>query len=217
VIHELLDGVARDCTPLRHETWLDLAEYCEGVASSVGEMCMHVFGVPGDERRRGRALHHARTLGLAMQLTNILRDVGEDARNGRCYLPEDELAWFGLSRADVLRGDLGADPRWHSFMMQQVDRARALYAEAMPGIALLAPDARRCATACAVGYASILDVIEANDYDTFSVRARLGGFARASVLWTAWNTARTEGEPASHAQGGRHDGSPAKSGLVSSA
>jgi 15-cis-phytoene synthase len=67
-----------------------------------------------------------------------------------------------------------------------MDRARALYADAMPGIALLAADARRCATACAVGYAGILGAIEQNGYDTFSTRARLGALARAGVLWTTW-------------------------------
>jgi 15-cis-phytoene synthase len=195
VVHELLEGVARDCAPIRHESWADLAQYCEGVASSVGEMCMHVFGVPGDASRRARALHHARTLGLAMQLTNVLRDVGEDARNGRCYLPEDELARFGLTRAEVLRCELGADPRWHAFMIHQIARARALYDEAMPGIALLAPDTRRCAMACAVGYASILGAIEANGYDTFRKRARLGHLARAAVLWTAWRAPRTAVTP----------------------
>ena len=217
VIHELLDGVARDCAPLRHDTWMELARYCEGVASSVGEMCMHVFGVPGDHAQRGRALHHARTLGLAMQLTNILRDVGEDARNGRCYLPEHELAAFGLSRADVLRGDVGSDARWRAFMAHQVNRARALYAEAMPGIALLSPDARRCATACAVGYASILDAIEANRYDTFRTRARLGRLARASVLWTAWCTSGVNVPPAAPAGAPRCGGAPANAELVKSA
>jgi phytoene synthase len=191
VMHELLDGVARDCAPIRHETWSDLARYCEGVASSVGEMCMHVFGVPGDDARRTRALQHARTLGLAMQLTNILRDVGEDARNGRCYLPASELARFGLTPDDVLRGECGTDPRWRRFMMQQIDRARALYEAAMPGIALLSPDTRRCAMACAAGYAAILGAVEANDYDSFRSRARLGRRARAEVLWRAWCTPRT--------------------------
>ena len=76
VLHELLDGVARDCAPLRYDTWDELSLYCAGVASSVGEMCTYVFGVPGDAATRGRALAHARTLGVAMQLTNILRDIG---------------------------------------------------------------------------------------------------------------------------------------------
>ena len=185
-MHELLDGVARDCTPSSYATWPELARYCVGVASSVGEMCTYVFGVVGDDAVRTRALRYARTLGVAMQLTNILRDVGEDARSGRCYLPDADLAQFDLARADVLRGGLATDERWRAMMAYEIGRARSLYETAMPGIALLAPDARQCATACAVGYAGILGAIEAIGYDTFTVRARLGTAARASVLWSAW-------------------------------
>ena len=103
VLRELLAGVARDLQPVRYETWRELVTYCEGVASTVGEMCTHVFGVPGGPAVRERALRYARTLGVAMQLTNILRDVGEDARRGRCYLPAEDLAAFGLTADDVLR------------------------------------------------------------------------------------------------------------------
>ena len=187
VLHALLDGVARDGAPTSYESWPELERYCAGVASTVGEMCTHVFGVAStDAATRERALHHARTLGVAMQLTNILRDVGEDARRGRCYLPERELERFGIRRDEVLHGIPADDPRWQPFMRFQIARARALYAEASPGIALLAPDARRCAAACAKGYAGILDAIEAIGYDTFVARARLGSRARARVLWNAW-------------------------------
>lgn len=188
VLHELLDGVARDCAPTHYVTWAELSRYCEGVASSVGEMCTYVFGVAGDGSMRTKALGHARTLGIAMQLTNILRDVGEDSRMGRCYLPDEDLARFDLSRVDVLSGDVLADLRWKELMRFQIDRARALYDQAMPGIALLAPDARRCAAACAIGYAGILRAIEMNDFDTFTIRARVGTLSRASVLWSAWRT-----------------------------
>ncbi|MDB4885723.1 MAG: pys [Gemmatimonadetes bacterium] len=191
VLHELLDGVTRDCAPVAYASWADLALYCKGVASSVGEMCTHVFGVHGDGTVRERALRHARILGLAMQLTNILRDVGEDARQGRCYLPADELARYGLSRAEVLAGGLAGDPRWTALMTFQVARARALYDQALPGIALLAAESRRCAMACVVGYAGILAAIERNGYDTFSTRARLGTAARAGVLWASWRGSRT--------------------------
>ena len=104
VLSELLDGVASDCAPSRYANWSELYSYCEAVASTVGEMCTYVFGVVGDDRVRHRALEHARTLGVAMQLPDILRDVGEDARNGRCYLPDDDLARFDLRRDDVLAG-----------------------------------------------------------------------------------------------------------------
>jgi len=209
VLRELLAGVARDLAPTAYATWPDLVRYCEGVASSVGEMCTYVFGVtdapaaaPGTpapaappaltpegraREARARALRYARTLGVAMQLTNILRDVGEDARRGRCYLPDDALAAFGLSRFDVLGNQaLGADERWRPFMAYMVGRARALYEAAAPGIPLLAPDARRCAAACATGYAGILGAIERAGYDTVTRRAHLGPARRAAVLWQAW-------------------------------
>ena len=194
VLHELLEGVGSDCTPSSYATWPELYGYCEGVASTVGEMCTSVFGVIGGEDVRRRAVTHARVLGVAMQLTNILRDVGEDARNGRCYLPEEDLAAFGLSREDVLRGVHSTDTRWQKLMTFQIARARSLYACAMPGIALLAPDSQRCASACAVGYAGILGAIESIGYDTFATRARLGLGARAAVAWTVWRTpvSRTE-------------------------
>jgi phytoene synthase len=146
-----------------------------------------------------------------MQLTNILRDVGEDAGRGRCYLPDDELARFGLDRELVMRRTLGRDDRWRAFMEFQVERARTLYEEAMPGIALLSPDSRRCATACAVGYAGILGAIEAIGYDTFGTRARLGARARAGVLWNAWraptDTSVIDSIPVSDAPDRRADGS----------
>jgi phytoene synthase len=130
-----------------------------------------------------------------MQLTNILRDVGEDAGRGRCYIPEEDLATFGLARDEVLEGrsGLARDARWHALMRFEIKRARALYDAAIPGIALLAPDAQRCATACARGYAGILGAIEANGFDTVSERARLGHWARVGVLWDVW---RGKGCPA---------------------
>ena len=186
-LYELLDGVARDLHPVRYETWPELARYCEGVASSVGEMCTHVFGVRGGPEARTRALRYARTLGVAMQLTNILRDVGEDARRGRCYLPDEDLATFGIDRDEVLHDrTLSRDERWRPLMAFEVGRARSLYEAASPGIALLSADSQRCANACAAGYAAILGAIEQNGYDTVSTRASLGNWARATILWDIW-------------------------------
>ncbi len=189
VLRELLDGVAMDLGPVRYETWADLSGYCEGVASSVGEMCTYVFGVQGGTEVRRIALRYARMLGLAMQLTNILRDVGEDARRGRCYLPMQDLAAFGLTADEVLSGTLVAtDTRWQQFMVQQIARARSLYEAAMPGIPLLSPDAQRCAWACAIGYSGILGAIEGTGFDSLRHRARLGTVARLQVLWKVWRS-----------------------------
>ena len=198
LMRELLAGVAMDLGPVRYETWRDLARYCEGVASSVGEMCTYVFGVQGDEDTRRQAIGYARTLGLAMQLTNILRDVGEDARRGRCYLPIDELTRFGLTTDPILSGGLvAADPRWQAFMAAQIARARELYSQASPGIGLLAPDAQRCAWACAIGYRGILSALEELGMDSLSCRASLSTTARARVFWQVWRTSPQQ-KPATH-------------------
>lgn len=186
-LFELLDGVGRDLVATTYATWRELEAYCQGVASSVGELCTDVFGVAAGPSMRPHAVAFARTLGTAMQLTNILRDVGEDSRRGRCYLPIEDLARAGLTTDDVLQNHaLPRDARWRGLMQFEITRARDLYAAATPGIALLAPDAQRCATACATGYAGILQAIEGRGYDTISARARLGKLARVGVLWNAW-------------------------------
>jgi phytoene synthase len=186
-LDSLLDGVTCDLGTFAYESWPDLQGYCQGVASSVGEMCAAVFGIGGDSRDADRALVHARTLGVAMQLTNILRDVGEDAARDRCYLPSEDLARFGLSRREVLSGEARSKPgAWRALMAFEIARARDLYGEAMPGIALISPDARRCAHACASGYAAILGAIERNAYDTFTRRASLGRLDRAGIFVASW-------------------------------
>ncbi len=204
VLHDLVGGVARDLDgAARPASWHDLAEYCEGVASTVGEMCAYVFGVSGGRDAEARAVRYARTLGLAMQLTNILRDVGEDAARGRCYLPSDELAAFGLTREDVLTGGarLAGDERWRPMMAFQIGRARALYEASAPGLSMLAADSRRCAVACAAGYAAILDAIEAQDYDTLTRRARVPIGRRAALLFQVWRDDGTRALPAPRAEG----------------
>ncbi len=186
-LHELLEGVARDLRAPAYDTWTDLELYCQGVASSVGEMCTHVFGVPHGADARERAVRYARTLGVAMQLTNILRDVGEDAARDRCYLPAADLALFGLTQQDVLSNpSLCKESRWRHLMVFEIARARSLYRVATPGIALLSRDAQSCANACAVGYKEILSAIEEQNYDTITSRARVGRLTRVGILWDAW-------------------------------
>jgi len=181
-VDELVNGVARDLDPTDYRNWPSLEAYCEGVASSVGELCTHVFGVMGGEETRSRAIVCARTLGVAMQLTNILRDIGEDAANGRCYLPDDALVRVGLTREEVMARDVDVrSPAWRAMMQEFVALARTLYRQALPGIEMLSPDAQRCAQACAVGYAAILEAIEEAEYDTVSMRAHIG-FRRKTKL-----------------------------------
>lgn len=185
---ELFDGVAMDLDPRRFLTWPELEKYCEGVAASVGEMCCAIFGVSRDDAaNRAIAVAHARTLGVAMQLTNILRDVGEDAVRGRCYLPEAEMAEHGLGRSEVLDRTVTRDHAgWRSFMTFQLARARDLYRQALPGVALLDADAQRCALACASGYSRILDEIEAARFDTLTRRVSASRFTLVAVAWQSW-------------------------------
>jgi len=163
---QLIAGVARDLTTQRYSTFSELSEYCYGVASTVGLMIMHIIGY-----KDNIAIPYAIKLGVALQLTNILRDVAEDWQMGRLYLPQDELTAFDLTEADIAAGQI--DHRWRAFMRFQIARARRLYTEAMPGIALLSQKGRFAIAAAAELYQGILDDIEANDYDVFSRRAHL--------------------------------------------
>jgi phytoene synthase len=190
-LNELFDGVARDLDDETFETWDDLERYCQGVAGSVGEMCCPVFGLAADVGgRASTAVRCARTLGVAMQLTNVLRDVGEDATRKRCYLPSQELATYGLTPQSVLEGSVRNQwSAWREFMAFQVGRARELYRQALPGIPLLQLDAQRCAVACTTGYARILDAIERADYDTLSQRVSVSRLALLGVVWRSWRGA----------------------------
>ncbi|HZI27747.1 MAG TPA: phytoene/squalene synthase family protein [Gemmatimonadaceae bacterium] len=187
-LYELFRALNLDLHHRGYETWPELEAYCQGVAGSVGAMCCAVFGVADDiSARRSQAVTCARTLGVAMQLTNILRDVGEDARRGRCYLPNRELTQFGLTRSEVLSGSVrNHRNEWRALMRFQVDRARALYRQALPGITLLQRDAQRCAIACATGYSRILDAIERADFDTFSQRVATSRLTLLGVAWRSW-------------------------------
>lgn len=176
---QLLDGIAGDLTHARYATFADLAHYCYAVASTVGLMVMHVVGYTSSE-----AIPYAVKLGVALQLTNILRDVGEDWRNGRVYLPQDELEAFGLDEADIARGVM--DERWRAFMGFQVDRARRLYAEALPGVTMLGKSGRFAVGAAAELYRAILDDIELHNYDVFTRRAHISDSRKLSLMPGIW-------------------------------
>lgn len=169
-LHELLDGVAADLSRSRWETWVELERYCQGVAGSVGEMCAAIFGTAGAQATSATVVGRARALGVAMQLTNILRDVGEDWSRGMLYLPQDELARFGVSTDDLpaQRGTRG----FRDFMEFQIHRARRLYDEGLALIPLLTTSQGRIAFQFAAdAYSHILEKIRENGYDVFSRRA----------------------------------------------
>lgn len=176
---QLLNGVARDLTQTRYDSFQELASYAYGVASTVGLMSMHITGFSSRA-----AIPYAVKLGVALQLTNILRDVGEDWRNGRLYLPLQELQAFGLSESDIAGGRV--TPQWRDFMRFQIDRNRQLYAEAWPGIGLLRSEGRFAIGAAADLYRAILDDIQVNDYDVFNRRSYIGSWGKISRLPSIW-------------------------------
>lgn len=176
---QLIDGVTRDLYQTRYATFEDLAAYAYGVASTVGLMTMYIIGFAGPA-----AIPYAVKLGVALQMTNILRDVGEDWQLGRVYLPQEELAAFKLTEADLAAGRI--DRRWQAFMQFQLARNRRLYREAGPGIALLDAKGRFAIAAAAGLYQAILDDIEAHHYDVFHRRAHVTGWGKLRRLPGLW-------------------------------
>jgi phytoene synthase len=163
---ELLAGVRMDLAPSRFATWDDLRLYCYRVAGTVGLMVAPILGCQDDE-----ALPHAVDLGIAMQLTNILRDIGEDARRGRIYLPLEDLAAFDCNPEEIVRGRPSG--RFADLLAFEIARARALYADARRGLPALSPSGRLTAMAGSELYATILTRIEEMDYNVLEARAHV--------------------------------------------
>jgi phytoene synthase len=176
---ELVEGIRMDLSIERYATWNDLWVYCYRVASTVGLMSMYITGAD-----TMHAVPYAVQLGVALQLTNILRDVGEDMRAGRIYLPQEDLARFGVSEEQLHAGAVNS--QFVKLMKFQVARARALYEASWPGIAMLPVDSRMAVAAASVLYRGILDKIEHNGYDVFTNRASLSMRDKVSKLPGIW-------------------------------
>lgn len=176
---QLIDGVERDLRQTRYETFEELTAYCYGVASTVGLMSMYIVGFDGPQ-----ALPYAVKLGVALQLTNILRDIAEDWNGGRLYLPLDELARFNLSETDIAAGRV--DDQWRAFMRFQIDRVRHLYRASLPGVRMLHRDGRFAIGAAAELYQAILTDIEAHDMDVFHRRAYTSTWGKLRRLPGIW-------------------------------
>lgn len=177
--HQLIDGVHRDLFQSRYQTFEELATYCYGVASTVGLMSMYIVGF-----KNNTAVPYAIKLGVALQMTNILRDVGEDFRNGRLYLPREELAFYGIREQDIAEGRI--TDQWRQFMKFQIERTRQLYEESWAGVKLLEREGQLAIGAASVFYQGILEDIEKHDYDVFTRRASLsamGKLGRVPALW----------------------------------
>lgn len=188
---DMISGQRMDLYRSRYQTFEDLELYCYRVAGTVGLMSLPVMGIapvvrssPWETSEPTDPSAEAVALGIANQLTNILRDVGEDARRGRIYLPLEELALFDYTEEDLLNGVV--DERWQQLMRFQIQRARKFYVKAEKGILALNPDARWPVWSATMLYSQILDAIERNEYDVFRQRAVVPRYRKMISLPLAW-------------------------------
>ena len=171
-LDDVLNGVEMDLEVTRYGTFDDLYKYCYHVASAVGLACIHIWGFRGD------AAPAAESAGVALQLTNILRDVGEDAARDRVYLPREDLERFGCREESLLAGT--CDESFKRLMRFEADRAYGYYERAVPLAELLAPAGRAVFLVILRTYRGILDEIVARDFEVFRSRVRLPAWRK---LW----------------------------------
>ena len=185
---DMIAGQRMDLYRNRYETFEELKLYCYRVAGTVGLMSTAVMGVDDSwqtapwyrNQPKPNPESEAIALGIANQLTNILRDVGEDARRGRIYIPLEDLARFNYTEKDLFNGVV--DDRWRALMRFQIQRARKFFIEAESGIRQLSPDARFPVWAALILYRGILGAIERNKYDVFHQRAYVPGWQKMLCL-----------------------------------
>jgi phytoene synthase len=180
---EIVDGMAMDLDCLRYPDFKSLNLYCYRVAGVVGEVAAAIFGGPRSEDDRD-IRRYAHELGLAFQLTNIIRDVGEDARRGRIYLPQDELARFGVAEADILHGS--NTPEFQALMQFQFERAAACYERALAALPSRARRAQRPGLAMAAIYRTLLDEIRRAGFPVLRARVALTPLRKLWLASTTW-------------------------------
>ena len=187
---ELIAGMAMDLEKNRYATWEDLYQYCWRAASTVGLICVEIFGYEGQaseatrDAARARVAPPAEALGIAMQLTNILRDVTEDLARGRIYLPQEDLSRFGV-REDQLEGRV-SNQAFRDLIRFEVERARDAFRTAAPLYELVLPESRYCPLLLERFYSRILDRIESQDYDVLRKRPRLTRKEKLGMVANAW-------------------------------
>ncbi|MSU77617.1 MAG: squalene/phytoene synthase family protein [Gemmataceae bacterium] len=171
-LEAVIDGVEMDLEPVAYVTFAELRNYCYHVASVVGLSCIHIWGFEGPA-----ALRYAEDAGIAFQLTNILRDIAEDAARGRVYLPSDELAQFGYDAKRLTRGV--RDSAYLAMMRFQAVRAHAHYHSGTRLLKRLSPSGRAVFQMMSSTYRGLLGEIERRDFDVFHGRVRVPGWKKA--------------------------------------
>lgn len=166
LFEDFLTSMRMDISVSSYETYSDLEHYMRGSAAAIGSQMVPILE-PLDDAAYG----HARTLGEAFQLSNFIRDVGEDLKRGRIYLPREDLTHFGVTQSDLRRGVV--TPQIRDLLRFEIARTRALYRAAYPGIELLHPSSRECMRTAFTLYSGILDAVERNGYQVLTRRARV--------------------------------------------
>jgi 15-cis-phytoene synthase len=179
---EVIDGMEMDLDQNRYARFDDLKIYCHRAAGVVGLMAVEIFG-----RTQASTLEYAENLGIAFQLTNIIRDVGEDARRDRIYLPMDELAQFKVDAEDILRGR--ATDRFTELMRFQIDRARAYYERAFAALPNEDRRSQRPGLVMAGIYQRLLDDIATQQIDVLTTRASMTPIRKLWIAWRTWRRA----------------------------
>jgi phytoene synthase len=178
-VHDFLDSMRMDLTVAEYATYADLRSYMWGSAAVIGLQVLPILGRADESIPWHELEGPAIDLGLAFQLTNFIRDVGEDLRRGRIYLPQESLVQFGIDRERLRRGRV--DESIRNLLAWEIERARTLYRSAARGVGLVEPSSRDCLRTALQLYAEILDEIERADYDVFHGRASVPITRRARV------------------------------------
>ena len=181
-LSDIIDGMEMDLTQTRYLDWPNLERYCYRVASVVGLLAASIFGF-----RNARTLDYAKNLGLAFQLTNIIRDVGEDARKNRIYLPMADMKEFGVPAADILQSR--ETPEFQRLMRFEAARAREYYEKAMQALAAEDRKPQRPGLIMAAIYRTLLEEIERDGFHVLTRRTSLTPLRKFWIAWKTWITA----------------------------
>jgi phytoene synthase len=178
-LNEIIDGMEMDLTQTRYLDWRALEHYCYHVAGVVGLLAAGIFGY-----RDARTLDYAKDLGIAFQLTNIIRDVGEDARKNRIYLPMEDMRRFSVTAAEILQGR--ESPRFKALMAFQAERAQQQYKNALQALPRVDRRAQRPGLIMAAIYRALLEEIESDGFRVLTQRTSLTPLRKFWIAWKTW-------------------------------
>jgi len=178
-LNDIIDGMEMDLTQSRYLDWANLERYCHRVAGVVGLLAARIFGY-----RDPRTLEYARELGIAFQLTNIIRDVGEDARKNRIYLPMEDLKRFNVTAADILHAK--ETPEFRALMEFETARAKDFYGKAFAALPAVDRKSQRAGLIMAAIYRTLLDEIERDGWHVLTQRISLTPLRKFWIAWKTW-------------------------------